>query len=636
MTDQQTATTGAAGPPPDTHDVLTVGDRLWERGEVAVRTLRGNRVAQAALLMIALHLAYRTWITAASWFAGDDFTFMSRMWTDGASVGTAFKPHGGHLMPAGMFLTWLTSEIAPYDWFWPAAIMLGLQVVADIGILVLLVRMFGLRPGILPPLALYLFTVFSTPMAVWWAAGINQIPFQVVLFWSLASHVAYLRTSRLRHLAATTAWIVAGLAFYEKTVLVLGAIGIVSLAYFASGSLWRRIATMWRAYRPAVLVLVPLGGAYVVAYVLVGLNFGAAGGGTGLLGNVIWNMVLETYLVGLVGGPLRWNELAQSGLSDPSVVLVVGSAVAVALVVRAIHRARLRSLRAWWLPVFFLGCDTALVLSGRATLVGDFIALEYRYQSELAAVTAIALACATLPMIGAVEIVETRRPSRLLDRPRRVAVLTTIMAVLGTVSATQFALHWSQQNEAEAYLENLLPTIENADYPVPLIDTIVPNSVIWGILFPLNLQSNVLTPYATDVDFRTQAVDRLMIVGPDGRVGPAAFPPVRSAKPGPRRHCGYVIDQDPRDIELDGPLMDGGWWVRVGFLASEATTIRVSAGTADHAVDVPAGVHSIMVAAEGGFDEITLSATNPQATVCTDDVTVGRPEAVPVSPDPGA
>src|SRR3546814_5198133 len=106
-------------------------------------------------------------------------------------------------------------------------------------------------------------------MAVWWAAGVNQIPLQVVLFWSLASHVSYLRTRELRHLAVTIVWLAAGLAFYEKTVLVLGVIGIVSLAYFATGSLRDRIRTIWADYRPATLLLVLAGAGYLGLYATV-------------------------------------------------------------------------------------------------------------------------------------------------------------------------------------------------------------------------------------------------------------------------------------------------------------------------------------------------------------------------------
>jgi hypothetical protein len=621
MTTDQTAPTQRTTA--DDRPLDSLVDRLGALG----RTVAECRVAQAVVVLVVVHLAFRTWITATSWWAGDDFAFMSRGWTEGFSPSVAFTPYGGHLMPGGMYLTWLASAIAPYDFTFPGVLLIALQLLADLGAVVLLVRMFGLRPGILPPLALYFFTVFSTPMAVWWAAGINQIPFQVVLFWALAAHVGYLRTGRGRYLAATVAWIIGGLVFYEKTVLVLGAIGIISLAYFASGSLLNRLRTMWREYRAAVLVLVPLGAAYVVAYALVGLNFGATAGDNFLLGSVTVNMTIDTFAVGLVGGPLKWDHTSPSALAEPSTLVIVVALVVLGLVVREIHRARLRSLRAWWLPAFFLVCDIALVLSGRASLVGDFIALEYRYQSELGAVTALALACATLPIIGAVQTVEVRRPSRLLDRPRRVVALTAVVAVLGTVSSTQFSLNWNDKNEARSYFARLIPKIEDPDLPVPLIDLPVPNTVIWGILHPLNLQSNVLTPYAANLDFRSQAVDSLLVIGADGRLGPALVPPVRRNVSGPDTKCGYRIGTEPVRIRLDGPVVYGGWWVRIGYLASDATEAAVQAGDATYHLDLPAGLHAVYVAGDGDFDKVTMSIADPNVTLCTDDITVGRPEA---------
>ena len=75
-------------------------------------------------------------------------------------------------------------------------------------------------------------------------------------------------------------------------------------------------------------------------------------------------------------------------------------------------------MRALLLPGFFLACDVLLVVAGRSSLIGPIIGYEFRYISELSAVTAAALAFATMPLRGAVEQVQPRRPSVLLDRRR--------------------------------------------------------------------------------------------------------------------------------------------------------------------------------------------------------------------------
>jgi len=588
-------------------------------------TFRHSRVAQVAVVLIVLHLAHRTWMTALSWYVGDDFAFMSRMWHEGPSLTAAAEPYAGHLMPAGMYLTWLAGEIHAYDFTVAGAMLVAMQAAADVGLLVLLVRMFGLRPGILPPLALYLFTVFSTPMSVWWAAGVNQVPLQVVLFWSLASHVSYLRTREARHLVVTIAWLAAGFAFYEKTLLVLGALGIVSLAYFAAGTLRQRLATMWSVYRPATLFLVLVGAAYLVLYAEVGLNFSASEAGDDLLGGVATNMVLDAYAPALVGGPLSWTHQGPGSLPDPGALVVVASLAVIVLVVRAIHRSRLRSLRAWWLPAFFLACDVTLVLAGRATFVGDVIALELRYQSELGAVTAIALACATLPIRGAVETVERRAPSRFLDSRARVGAAVAVVSALGLVSSSQFATYWSDHAEGKPYFDRLLGPIRDAERPVALVDNPVPNFIMWGLAYPANLQSRLLAPYADRVDFRTWAVDSLMIAGPDGTVGPVSIPATRRAEPGPQELCGWLITRRPTEIPLDGPAGFGGWWVRIHYVAAEQTPATVTAGSVTHDVILPFGEHDLYVAAEGDFDSISLSRGSRTATLCTDDISVGHP-----------
>jgi hypothetical protein len=587
--------------------------------------LARSRAGRAAIALIVLHLAFRTWITAISWYAGDDFAFMSRMWNQGLSPAVAGEPYAGHLMPGGMYLTWLAGAISPYDFTVAGGVLLAMQVLADVGALVLLVRMFGLRPGILPPLALYLFTVFSTPMAVWWAAGVNQIPFQIVLFWALASHVSYLRTRRLRHLVVTLAWLAGGLLFYEKTVLVLGAIGIVSLAYFASGTLRDRIRTMWEDFRPATLFLVILGAGYLVLYTSVGLNFSASGAGNDLLGGVATNMALQAYAPAVVGGPLAWTHVGPGSLPAPGGVVVALSVLVIFLVVREIHRCRVRSLRAWWMPAFFLACDVVLVLAGRATLVGDVIALEYRYQSEMGAITALALACATLPIRGAVETVEPRRPSRFLDNRARVTAAIAVVSALGMISSSQFARYWSTHAEGKPYFSRLLDPIRDATRPVPLVDDPVPNFIMWGLGYPANLQSHLLKPYADRVDFRTSSIDTLQVAGEDGRIGQVLITPVRTALPGEKESCGYAIHRRPTEIPLDGPVAYGGWWVRIGYIAAEQTPATVTTGDASYDVILPAGLHALYVAGGDAFDSVMISRENRAARMCTDDITVGRP-----------
>jgi hypothetical protein len=610
-------TAATPSPPVPTHDAP-------DAAVVDPRVARWSLWAGVALVVV--HLGFRAWATFGSWFTGDDFFFVAHMTDDGTSLRSALEPHGGHLMPAGMYLSWLSDAISPYDYRFNAAVLLLLQAVADVGLLMLLVRFFGPRPGILPPLALYLFTVFSVPLAVWWAAGINQLALHAALCWGLVAVVSYLRTGSRLALVAAGLVVVAGLAFYEKSILVLAAYAFVALAYFATGSLGARIGHVWDTYRLGVVVLGGLGLAYVGLYAEAGLNFSAGGAGGDALGEVISNMTVQSVLPALVGGPLAWTHAEPGSLPQVGNLVALVSVAAVLLVGREIHRSRVRSLRAWILPGFFLVADILLVTAARASLVGPRVALDYRYAAELGLVTAIALALATLPLRGAVESAAPREGGVLLGHPDRVAALTALVAVLGVVSSVQYVERWQDDLKAKAYFDRLLPGIERAKTPVPMVDTPVPDFIVSPLETPQNLVSHLLTGYRDHVRFPDVATDELMMPDATGRLRLAGIPWVRSGLPGPRPGCGWAVSDRAVTIPRDGPVSFGSFWVRIGYLSSGSSPVVVTAGDSSYSTVLKPGVHALFVRGGDKYDSVEISKLAPGVTMCTDDVHAGRPE----------
>ena len=114
------------------------------------------------------------------------------------------------------------------------------------------------RPGILPPLALYLFCVISRPGRD--LVGRRRQPAPAADRAVLGARRARRATCgprRLRH-AAGQRWpgSLVGLLFYEKTILVLGAIGIVAAGLLRDRRALRTgCASVWQRYRPAPLAL---------------------------------------------------------------------------------------------------------------------------------------------------------------------------------------------------------------------------------------------------------------------------------------------------------------------------------------------------------------------------------------------
>ena len=78
-------------------------------------------------------------------------------------------------------------------------------------------------------------------------------------------------------------------------------------------------------------------------------------------------------------------------------------------------------------------------------------------------------------------------------------------------------------------------------------------------------------------------------------------------------------------IPLDGPFAYGGWWVRIGYLASgRQPGPRQRRRTSPSTRACQPGVHALYFQAGDDFDSIRLGGLIGEATLCTDDVTVGR------------
>jgi hypothetical protein len=115
------------------------------------------------------------------------------------------------------------------------------------------------------------------------------------------------------------------------------------------------------------------------------------------------------------------------------------------------------------------------------------------------------------------------------------------------------------------------------------------------------------------------------MVDDEGHVSPVVVPDARHGRPGPRKHCGYRVEADPVTIPLNGPVTFGGWWIRIGYISTGVSPVRVTSGDAAYTTRVRAGLHALYVRGGGTFREITFSGLSEGVSLCTDEVTVGRP-----------
>ena len=604
---------------------------------------RPDRFLLLGALLIVAQLGFRAWALWGSWFYFDDLAFMSRAMNQPFDVSYLTESYGGHLMPAGFALVWVLTKWWVYDWAPWAVVLLLMQAVASLGMFRLLVSMFGRRPLVLALLAGYLAWIFTLPAGIWFAAGINQLPFQIALVFGLTSHLAYLRTRRVRHLVATLLWTGFGLLFYEKTLLLFGIYALVALCWFSSGRTPERIARLWQRYRPAVIVYVILGGIYTALYAAYGLNFSPGETADVSWGPIAWNLVAIALLPGLAGGPLHWQPLTVGSFADPSDVFMLISWLAVGVLVFYAFQSRAFSKRAWSLLAFTTVGNVALLASARASVVGPEIAREYRYQTESAALAVLGIGLAFLPLLGALEPNRVREGvTPAYDSRRLVAAITTVVVALSVYSSIRYVDLWQDRNPTKAYLTAVQDSLDEAatpDQPVPLVDAGVPQTLLWSFRYPENTYSHLFKPWADQTSFPRNSVDDLYMFDDEGNLAPVRLKPAREMEPpdDPTDECdGYPLEGGGiTTIPLDGPVIGGGWWIALDYDSPVATTFRLVAGDEAHAVEVPAGEHTVWFQASGTFKTVRLNSYPEDTGLCIKDLVLGSP--VPDdSPDAGA
>jgi hypothetical protein len=607
-----------------------VSARVIPRFEVRHDTR--SSVTRLGLLLIAAGLAFRAWQLAGSWFYFDDLAFMSAGMNDPLSWHFVGRVYAGHLMPAGWLVIKGLATVAPYDWTVWAAFLLLLQAVASLGMLRLLRSMFGDTRVVLALLAGYEFYVFTVPAGVWFAAGINQLPLQLALVFGLHAHLSYLRTRSRLSLVATLAWTVFGLAFYEKSFLLFGLYALFALCWFSRGTLSERLTMIWHDYRPGVIAHGVVAVPYLAIYLKYGLPFGGSHQPSGtLISAVAYRLVGVAFSTGAVGGPLEWRSMSANSLADPSDLISLGSWVVLGSVVWYARGTRTLSRRAWSLILFTLAANVYLLSSARANLVGPDIGLEYRYQTESAAVFVLALGLAFLPLRGALEVNELRPDvPRPYERATPLRSITVVIALLSMVSTLAYVRNWQHNNATEPYYDNALSTIAHAPVkPAPLVDLSLPQNLLWAFGYPENSYSHIFRKLRAETRYPDHSVDHLFVLDDVGRLTEAVIPTTRTMVGG--QGCGYVLGRSPTSIPLDGPVIGGGWWIRMEYGAPHPFHVKIRLGGTSETMRLPRGDHTAYFKADGSYDSVVLENGRGGENACVTRLVLGLPTAQPAA-----
>lgn len=585
----------------------------------------GRLVVGAGVTLVLVQLAFRAWILYPSWFFLDDYNLLHDARFSPLDLRYLFSPYNGHLMPGGRLLVALVAESGSVDWPLAASLTLGTQALASFAALWMLVTLFGARRGALVPLAVYLSSAVTVPALVWWAAALNLVPVQATFFLAVGAWVRYLRAPGPRWLATTLAAVLGGLVFDVKGVLVVPVLAFVALAYFASGTVRHRLlATLRRRWPPILLGAAMLGG--YAAYYLTQVPQITERAPLSVVPSFADSMLGKALTSGVLGGPWRWNDLAPpTAYADPPDWTVHLSWVVLTLVVLHAALRRTRTLRAWALSLGYALVLLLLLVNSRGVTFGPVLGLEYRYLADAAGVVALSLGLAYLPLTGATESSGLRDvPLLTMELPTAaVAALTAAVVAGGTVSSARYAGYWHHQNASDAYVHTLSSDLR-AHGAVDLYDQPVPDSVISQLAAPNNTVRRLTSLLSTRVSFPASS-SRLAVVGADGGIRAAQIKPGVTSLPGPDPGCGWRVPPAGRNIPLAGRAFDYVWWIRIGYLATSASPITVTAGGRVARLAVEQGPNSLYLRVNGTFATVRVGGLSPGTQLCVDTVEVGTP-----------
>lgn len=583
-----------------------------------------QRVWSVGLLMVAAQLAFRAWAVYPSWFFADDYRLLHDASRSRLTLGYLLEPFDSQFMPVGRLLVWLVERAGPLSWTATATTSLVLQLLAGMACLWMLTELFGPRWGVLAPLGLYLSSAMTMPPFMWWASGLNQLPLQMALFASVAGWVRYLRHRRPWDLVLVIAAVLFGLLAYVKSLILVPVLVFLALGYFTTGPVRNRVVSSVRQYWPAVVAGGLVVGTFVGYYTsqVPQLTAPPRQGSAAALAD---RMLASALPAGVTGGPWRWaTDNSPAALANPPQVALHVTWVVLTLVVAYIALTRRRSLRAWALFTLVALADFLLLYLTRFGSLGPSIGLDYRYLADTSCVLALSLGLATMPLLGAAESSETRSTPllRLRMSPRLMAAGTVLVVLSGLVSAFRYAHLWHTEHPGADYVRNAQADL-GTTVEFDMADQVVPGSVMPPFLYPDNESERLLSLMSPLVAF-PDASAKLHALTRAGNLRPADLDVAVRSRRGPDPECGWRLVSPGGRVELEETAFDYVWWLRIEYLGSADSAVRVSAGDSSISTEIRAGLNTLWVRVEGSLDAVQLDGLEPGVTLCVDQIEVGE------------
>jgi hypothetical protein len=582
-----------------------------------------------AAAIIAASLAWRISITSRGYLAADDFPLIAQ--ADAAPFGLdhLFEYYNNHVMPAARLVTWVTHRVTEYD-YWPyATLMLIGQLAVSVAFYRLLRLMLPATWALLVPLCLFLFNPLTLEVSAWWAVGLNLLPMQLAMVMALVAQIRYMRERRRRDLVALGLWVVFGLLFFEKALLVVAFVFLTVACLYGPGNPVRAVWTAVRRWWPAWLVLTGISLVYLPLYLTGSSSSLRPTSGTEV-GVFLQQFFGQSFATGLLGGPWSWLDAGDGpAVAAPTrTAQLVSWWLVAALVGFTLWLRRGVALRAWTLVAVYSALAAGLIAATRLGSAFSGVAgLVPRYLGDVLVVAALGIGVALcgLRPLGGEETAEPPAPARAHRRPFAAALaLATVLLVSSSLySGADFGRDWASKLGRD-YLNTARDGLANAEPGTVFMDQPVPEAVVPALSAPWNTQSRFFAPLDRDPVFVTQS-RLLWIFDESGRVRPAWVKGIR-AQPGPEPGCGYpVTGGRGLTVPLAGTVPEYWHAVRIAYINNGDTraTFRLGGGQ-PVSFGARRGLNAVFLLVYGGGDRVEITLDDPRANLCTDEIEIGQ------------
>ncbi len=275
--------------------------------------------------------------------------------------------------------------------------------------------------------------------------------------------------------------------------------------------------------------------------------------------------------------------------------------------------------------LFYAAITTAIPVLGRS---GSTLATPaFRYTFDLVLPVTILLCLSLVPLWW--------QPDRGRLRSWLVAGGLAVSMVISTAVP---AAAWGQ-NESRNYMARATSGFQSIPEGQPVIRQGVPEGLVRALMWQYANTEAVMTPHPGSPSFSDTATGFLYGFAADGSVEVQEVVGPRSPE-GPDQGCGYAVTTTPRIVPLEGSLIRWKFMARVAYFSQTDTTLNVAFGGRIQSVELPASeLAAIYFEVSGPGDEVALSISSSDATVCVTDVRIGNRvspstgEVVPFEPE---